>query len=115
MTAEGNSPFTLYVDWVGVDRDSMNGDPLGYHVFVFHQSDPATSLANLTVSFNDESVTVVGLEPSNTYISRVCAFNSIGDGPCEQSTGRTMDSRTFFLFFRIFYKRLFDQSKNIDG
>ena len=76
----------------------MNGDPLGYHVFVFHQSDPTTALSNLTVLFNEESVTFDGLEPSNTYISRVCAFNSIGDGPCEQSTGRTMDSRMCYYY-----------------
>ena len=103
VTAEGNSPFTLYVDWTGVDRVSMNGDPLGYHIFVFHQSDGVTSLSNLTVPFNEESVTFEGLEPSNHYISRVCAFNSLGDGPCEQATGRTMDSGLFLFYFCVLY------------
>ena len=93
MTAEGNSPFTIYIDWTGVDRTLMNGDPLGYHVFLFSQSDDTTSLANVTVPFNEESATVRGLEPSTYYKARVCAFNSMGDGPCEQNVGRTMDSR----------------------
>ena len=73
--------------------ETMNGFPLGYRVYAYHQSN-VSAISMTTVAFDLDSVTYTdGLQPSQSYVFEVCPFNSIGDGPCDKANAMTLDSR----------------------
>lgn len=72
----------------------MNGVPLGYHVYAYRSG---VLVANTSVQFELDGATVSsGLQPSTSYVFSVCAFNSMGDGPCDATVAVTADSRKKF-------------------
>ncbi|XP_066928820.1 uncharacterized protein [Clytia hemisphaerica] len=90
ITASSSGPFSVYVSWVGVPQEQMNGVPLGYHIYAYLQN---SLLPTQNVSFDLSGVSYTeGLEPSTSYVFEVCAFNSAGDGPCDKASARTLDS-----------------------
>lgn len=71
--------------------DTINGFPLGYHVYAYYHGNVSSVT---TVAFDLDSVTFTdGLQPSQSYVFEVCPFNSIGDGPCDKANAMTLDSR----------------------
>ena len=80
------------MEWDGVDRDDMNGVPLGYKIKYFLHG----ILQNITVvNYTTTSVVIKKLIPSSSYVLEVCAYNKIGNGPCDKSIAVTLNSRKF--------------------
>ena len=91
VTATGTGPFKVFVSWKAVSMDTINGFPLGYHVYAYYHGNVSSMT---TVAFDLDSVTYTdGLQPSQSYVFEVCPFNSIGDGPCDKANAMTLDSR----------------------
>ncbi|XP_057300554.1 uncharacterized protein LOC130633709 isoform X2 [Hydractinia symbiolongicarpus] len=70
---------SIYVQWSGVDMDDMNGDPLGYNVYFNDGYNTKKAIS----PFSPPHVILNGLHPVTTYVIDVCAFNAVGEGPCE--------------------------------
>ncbi|XP_066925678.1 uncharacterized protein [Clytia hemisphaerica] len=90
VTAEGSGPFEVYLTWVRVPDDQMNGIPLGYNIYAYHNG---AYVSNETAPFDYSGWSFTKeLEPSTSYVFDVCAFNSAGDSPCDRANARTLDS-----------------------
>uniref|UniRef100_A0A7M5X8J7 Uncharacterized protein n=2 Tax=Clytia hemisphaerica TaxID=252671 RepID=A0A7M5X8J7_9CNID len=90
ITAEASGPFNVYVTWISVPQEEMNGLALGYRIYVFTNG---AYVSNETAPFDYSGWAYTSnLEPSTSYVFEVCAFNSAGDGPCDKASARTLDS-----------------------
>ena len=100
LTAISTDPFTVHVTWVPVKAEDMNGVPLGYRVYAYLSG---VLVSTTTVQFELDSATVTsGLEPSTAYVFTACAFNSMGDGPCDACVAVTADSsKNLFLLILL--------------
>ena len=86
------SKYSIYLEWTGVDREDMNGIPLGYVINCFLSN---KIIATYTVDFSTRRKLIDQLEPSSLYMFDVCAYNSVGNGPFQRVTGVTMNSGKF--------------------
>lgn len=90
ISATSYKAFSVFLEWDGIPRRAMNGAPLGYKVYTYWND----SLIDISqIEYGQQSMVVAGLHPSTVYIFQVCAYNSIGDGPCEKTMGKTQPSR----------------------
>ena len=92
MNTTSYSASTILLEWGGVPRAAMNGDPLGYKITATLNG---TVAQKVTTDFLDLYYLVENLIPDSQYLFEVCAFNSLGDGPCDRITGTTLKSRKF--------------------
>lgn len=91
--------FTILLEWEGVSRAAMNGHPLGYKITTYFNG---TVIQEATTDFLDWYYLVENLFPDSQYLFEVCAFNSLGNGPCDRVTGSTLQSRECCIIFIIF-------------
>ena len=96
MTAEADGPFSVYIEWIGVSQNDMNGIPLGYNIYALLNG---TVKSSNNTGFEMTGIIMNGLVPSTSYAFKVCAYNSIGDGPCERGNAVTLDSGTLIIVF----------------
>ncbi|XP_057300557.1 uncharacterized protein LOC130633755 isoform X2 [Hydractinia symbiolongicarpus] len=94
---------SIYVQWSGVDMDDMNGDPLGYNVYFNDGYNTNKAIS----PFSPPHIILNGLHPVTTYVIDVCAFNAVGEGPCE-ATGVTsklsaprIPPGNLFVYFKL--------------
>ena len=73
----------------------MNGIPLGYNVYAYYNG---ILISSNTTKFDLQIAYIDKLTPSTTYVLEVCAYNSVGDGPCERTSATTLDSRKFLSY-----------------
>ena len=92
--------FLILVEWRGVPQASINGEPLGYIIRIFKNN---MLLRENSTSFLDTFSLVQNLSPGTQYVFEVCAYNSLGPGPCDRITGSTLESRKIFAPCHIFY------------
>ena len=72
----------MSLEWEAVPRQYMNGIPLGYHINIYDgQGNPVQSSV---VGFQLTSYHFTNLLPSMKHTFEVCAFNKMGEGPCER-------------------------------
>ena len=88
------SASTILLEWEGVPRSAMNGQPLGYKITTNLNG---TVVQENEVDFLDSYHLVGNLIPDSQYLFEVCAFNSLGIGPCDRIIGSTSKSRKFQL------------------
>ena len=84
------SAFTILLEWEGVPRSAMNGQPLGYKITTNLNG---TVVQESEVDFLDSYYLAENLIPDSQYLFEVCAFNSLGIGPCDRIIGSTLKSR----------------------
>lgn len=84
----------MTLEWQAVPRPYMNGVPLGYNVNVYEsQGNPVQTIS---VGFHLTSINVINLLPSMKHTFEVCAYNKIGQGPCERFESYTLDSGKYY-------------------
>uniref|UniRef100_A0A7M5UJ08 Fibronectin type-III domain-containing protein n=1 Tax=Clytia hemisphaerica TaxID=252671 RepID=A0A7M5UJ08_9CNID len=81
--------FSLDLQWDGVPTQYMNGVPLGYKISSYSHG---VLTSTTTVDFITTSYAFDDMLPSMKYTLEVCAYNAVGNGPCERLTVYTLDS-----------------------
>ena len=90
VSANGEGPFKVFVEWIRVERDDMNGVPLGYKIYSYLNN----ILQNTSsVNYYTQSIIIGNLIPGTRYVFEVCAFNKLGNGPCDKAIAVTLNSR----------------------
>jgi len=79
----------------------MNGEPLGYLVTVSSSDESTHPQQNITSRYLQNFNLAKNLVPSTLYVFEVCAYNSVGTGPCSRVLGRTQNSGQDFLELQI--------------
>ena len=80
------------MEWNGVPRHLINGKPLGYNINVYTNG---SWILSTSVDYFTTAQSLDSLLPSMKYTLEVCAYNAIGNGPCERVSGSTLDSGTW--------------------
>ena len=101
------SPISILIEWNGVPRKLMNGEPTGYVINTYLNDTVVQK--NTTANFLDNFFLQDNLLPNTVYIFEVCALNNIGAGYCERTIGSTKKSRKIDSVPYIFLVRDFDQ------
>ena len=94
LTTTTYGAFLILFEWQGIPRAAMNGCPLGYKITTYLKG---KVVQDASTDFLDSFYLVENLYPGSQYMFEVCAYNSLGIGPCDRTTGFTLDSRRVVL------------------
>ena len=96
------SAFTIFIEWTHPPVHSWNGIIKGYKVKI--KSENGAYMKTMDITGDGIFTNVDQLTPDTMYIVDVCAFTSVGVGPCLRSLNRTFVSRKFpHLKLNLFY------------
>ena len=85
--------------WEPVPDKDFNGEILGY--VIYYQNDTASSSKGFRITTPSIPFTLNDLSTSTMYTLHVCAYNSVGDGPCAKTDQRTLPSSKFEFYISV--------------